>query len=212
MRPFGKRIALAVLAVMLLCVAVAPCANAGALLPRGKKVFFGVSDTGDSADFGHFSTALSKHPALIESFRTWGSDFPDSIERWQAARARPVLHITTADTTDGHELIDPRAIAQGYGDDYLIRLNALFWSKKMPAYIRPLGEPNRCLNVYASYDCGGGLRDAAHKPRWYRQAFRRIYIVCTAAASGRRSTPALGKPGCRRLKAKWAGCRRLRSR
>ena len=89
----------------LLCPAVAPCAEAGALLPRGKKIFFGVSDTGDSADFGQFSTALHKHPALIESFRTWGSDFPDSIERWQAARARPVLHITTADSSDGHELI-----------------------------------------------------------------------------------------------------------
>ena len=48
-----------------------------------------------------------KHPALIETFRTWGSDFPDSIERWQAARARPMLHITTADTSDGHELISP---------------------------------------------------------------------------------------------------------
>ena len=130
-------------------------AEAGALLPRGKKIFFGISDTGDSADFGQFSKDLDKHPALIESFRTWGSDFPESIERWQEARARPVLHITTADNNDGHELISPRAIAQGYGDDYLIRLNRLFWEKKMRAYIRPLGEPNRCLNVYASYDCDG---------------------------------------------------------
>ena len=47
----------------------------------------------------------------------------------------------------------------------------------MRAYIRPLGEPNRCLNVYASYDCGGALRGAEHRPYWYRQAFRRIYIL-----------------------------------
>ena len=40
----------------------------------------------------------------------------------QEARARPVLHITTADSNDGHELINPRAIAQGYGDEYLIRM------------------------------------------------------------------------------------------
>jgi Glycosyl hydrolase family 26 len=173
----GNRIALATLVVALLCLGVAANAVAGALLPRGNKIFFGVSDTGDSADFGHFSDALHKHPALIESFRTWGSDFPESIERWQAARARPVLHITTADSSDGHELISPREIAQGYGDEYLIRLNALFWAKKMPAYIRPLGEPNRCLNVFASYDCEGTLRDAAHKPRWYRLAFRRIYVI-----------------------------------
>ena len=108
---------------------------------------------------------LSKHPALIETFRTWGTDFPESIERWQAARARPVLHVTTADNQDGHELISPRGIATGGGDGYLIRLNRLFWAKKMRAYIRPLGEPNRCLNVYASYDCVGKLRDAAHTGR-----------------------------------------------
>ena len=90
-----------------------PRRRAGSLQPRGQKIFFGTSDTGNSADFGQFSVALHKHPALIESFRTWGSDFPDSIKRWQAARARPVLHITTADSGDGHEIITPRAIAQG---------------------------------------------------------------------------------------------------
>jgi hypothetical protein len=172
------RAVLAVLAAALaLALLAAPAAGAGALQPRGTKIFFGISDTGDSADFGGFSKLLSKHPALIESFRTWGSDFPESIERWQDARARPVLHITTADTSDGHELITPQAIAQGYGDEYLIRLNKLFWAKRMRAYIRPLGEPNRCINVYASYDCAGNLRDEAHKPIWYRRAFRRIYVI-----------------------------------
>lgn len=146
-------------------------------MPHGKKVFFGASDTGNPADFGHFSSALGKHPALIETFRSWGSDFPESIERWQTARARPILHVTTADNNDGHELITPRGIAQGYGDGYLIRLNRLFWEKRMPAYIRPLGEPNRCINVYASYDCAGDGRGAAHSPRWYRLAFRRMFIV-----------------------------------
>jgi hypothetical protein len=173
----SKKALAALISTALLAAAVAGPASAGTLKPHGKKVFFGVSDTGNMADFGHFSSALRKHPALIESFRTWGSDFPDSIERWQSARARPVLHITTADNNDGHELISPRAIAQGAGDDYLLRLNKLFWAKKMPAYVRPLGEPNRCLNVYASYDCAGKPRDAAHSPRWYRLAFRRIYLL-----------------------------------
>lgn len=160
-----------------LALALAPPAPATTLEPRGDKVFFGISDTGDPADFGAFSETTRKHPALIQTFRTWGSDFPESIERWQDARARPVLHITTADNNDGHELISPRSIAQGYGDDYLIRLNRLFWEKEMRAYIRPLGEPNRCLNVYAAYDCEGNLRDDAHRPRWYKRAFRRIYVI-----------------------------------
>ena len=167
----------ALCAAAALCLAATAPSAAGSLLPRGDKAFFGVSDTGDPADFGAFSEAMDKHPALIQTFRTWGSDFPESIERWQEARARPVLHITTADNNDGHELIDPREIARGEGDGYLIRLNRLFWEKKMRAYIRPLGEPNRCLNVYASYDCAGKPRDSAHRPRWYKRAFRRIYVI-----------------------------------
>ena len=47
----------------------------------------------------------------------------------------------------------------------------------MRAYIRPLGEPNRCLNVYAAYDCAGKHRDAAHSTRNYKRAFRRIYVI-----------------------------------
>jgi hypothetical protein len=158
-------------------LALAAAADADILVPPGKKVYFGVSDTGDPADFGEFSTAVSKHPAVIESFRTWGSDFPDSIRRWQTARARPMIHITTADNSDGHEIISPRAIAEGAGDEYLVRLNRLFAEKKMRSYVRPLGEPNRCLNVYAAYDCGGDFRNAAHSPRNYKRAFRRIYVI-----------------------------------
>jgi hypothetical protein len=164
-------------AVTALAFASAGTAAAGLLEPRGKNVWFGISDTGDPADFGGFSEAVNKHPAVIESFRTWGSDFPESIRRWQTARARPMIHITTADNNDGHEIIAPRAIAQGVGDEYLIRLNRLFHEKEMPAYVRPLGEPNRCLNVYAAYDCAGAPRDSAHRPRWYKLAFRRIYVI-----------------------------------
>jgi hypothetical protein len=47
----------------------------------------------------------------------------------------------------------------------------------MRAYIRPLGEANRCLNVYAAYDCSGAPRGGSHTPRWYKLAFRRIYIL-----------------------------------
>lgn len=176
MRKTTKPIA-ALCAVAALCLLLAAPAGAGSLVPRGNNVFFGVSDTGDPGDFGQFSNTLNKHPALIQTFRTWGADFPESIERWQTARARPVLHITTADNNDGHELISPRGIAGGGGDGYLIRLNKLFATKKMRAYIRPLGEPNRCRNVYAAYDCEGGRRDAAHSPRNYKRAFRRIYVI-----------------------------------
>jgi len=189
----------AICAAVALCLLAAAPAGAFSLVPRGHKVFFGTSDTGDSADFGHFSTIVHKHPALIESFRTWGSDFPDSIERWQAARARPVLHITTADNNDGHEIITPRGIATGGGDEYLIRLNKLFSAKNMRAYIRPLGEPNRCLNLYAPYDCAGAPRDSAHTPRWYKLAFRRIYVIVHGGGKRARIDARLQAAGLRPL-------------
>ena len=104
-----------------------------------------------------------------------------------------MIHITTADGADGHEIVTPRAIAHGAGDEYLVRLNRLFFEKEMRAYVRPLGEPNRCLNVYASYDCGGQLRDAAHKPRWYKLAFRRIYVIVHGGGKAGEDQPAPGR-------------------
>src|SRR3954454_18562006 len=132
--PKAKLVAGVVLACLLL-VALATAVPASAfplLKPPGKKVYFGVSDTGDMADFGHFSEAVDKHPAVIESFRTWGSDFPDSIRRWQTARARPMIHIST--DKEGHEVISLPQIAAGRGDRYLVRLNKLFFEKGMRAY------------------------------------------------------------------------------
>ena len=71
----------------------------------------------------NISSSVDKHPAVIESFRTWGTEFPDSIRRWQTARARPMLHITTADPTDGHEIINlaPRS-PPAAGNKSLVRL------------------------------------------------------------------------------------------
>ncbi|HXQ88047.1 MAG TPA: hypothetical protein VN733_00260, partial [Solirubrobacterales bacterium] len=57
----------------------APVASAGLLKPPGKKVYWGVSDTGDPADFGQFADVLNKHPAVMQSFRTWGTDFDEVI-------------------------------------------------------------------------------------------------------------------------------------
>jgi hypothetical protein len=151
--------AVAVLSALALMLLAAPTVSAGGLLkPQGKKVYWGVSDTGDPADFGQFADILDKHPAVMQSFRAWGSDFDEVIRRWQLANARPMVHISTADNNTGAELITPAQIAAGAGDEYLVRLNKFFANKKIKAYVRPLGEPNRCLNVWAAYDCSGASR------------------------------------------------------
>jgi hypothetical protein len=177
----------------------------GVLVPKGKQIYFGVSDTGDPASFGEFSTAVSKHPAVIESFRPWGSDVRDSIQRWEIARARPMIHITTADPQTGTEVLSLAAIAHGAGDGYLIRLNHLFAEKKMRAYVRPLGEPNRCLNVYAAYECAGKPREAADSARNYRRAFRRIYVIVHGGGKAKLINKRLAEAGLPPLNATLGG-------
>jgi hypothetical protein len=177
----------------------------GVLVPKGKQVYFGVSDTGNPANFGEFSTAVSKHPAVIESFRPWGSDVRDSIQRWEIARARPMVHITTADPQTGAEVLSLAAIARGAGDGYLIRLNHLFAGKEMRAYVRPLGEPNRCLNVYAAYECAGNPREAADSARNYRRAFRRIYVIVHGGGKAKLINKRLAEAGLPPLNAHLGG-------
>ena len=154
-------------------------------------------DTGDPADFGGFSHLMNKHPAVIQTFRTWGSDFPS---RSNAGRTRRRARSSTSPPPTirmAHELITPAAIAQGSGDGYLVRLNKLFWEKEMRAYIRPLGEPNRCLNVYAPYDCAGKARDADHSPRALQAGVPPHLRVVHGGGKGQGSTPAWRKPACR---------------
>ena len=203
-----RRAALAAVLVALAaawaCLGAAGAA-AGVLEPQGKQVYFGVSDTGNPASFGEFSTAVSKHPAVIESFRAWGSDFHDSIQRWEIARARPMIHITTADPQTGAEMISLAAIASGAGDGYLIRLNHLFAEKHMRAYVRPLGEPNRCLNVYAAYECAGHPREAEDSARNYRRAFRRIYVIVHGGGKAKLINERLAEAGLPPLNATVGG-------
>ncbi|HET8815515.1 MAG TPA: hypothetical protein VFM51_11250 [Solirubrobacterales bacterium] len=172
-----------------------PAGASSLLKPPGKKIWWGVSDTGDPADFGQFSDVLNKHPAVIQSFRTWGSDFDESIRRWQIAQARPMIHLSTEDNNTGGELITPAQIATGAGDAYLVRLNHLFANKKMRAYVRPLGEPNRCLNAWAAYDCAGASRGPEHSPRNYKRAFRRIYVIVHGGGKARQLNRRLAKAG-----------------
>ncbi|MGK2933567.1 MAG: hypothetical protein ACSLFD_12515 [Solirubrobacterales bacterium] len=170
------------LGMILLVVFLTPAgAVAKKLTPPGKKVYFGVTDTGEASDFRDFARSVGKHPAVIQTFHPWGNSLHQAMPRWKSVRARPMLHITTR-ADDGTELITPRQIALGKGDDYLLRLNRSLDRKKIRAYIRPLGEPNRCLNAYAGVDCSGNIRGGSYAFKWYKQAFRRIEMVIKGGA------------------------------
>lgn len=166
----------------LLCAATLSSTASGAVLkPPPGKVFFGVTDTGEGGDFRDFARAVGKHPAVIQTFHPWGNSWSKSMARWRAVRARPMLHITTR-ADDGGEVITPRQIARGRGDDYLIAINRTAAKRNLRMYIRPLGEPNRCLNYYAGVDCSGNVRGGDYAFKWYRSAFRRIATITKGGA------------------------------
>jgi len=173
---------LALVAALAALLAPAPAA-AVSLVPPKPNVFLGVSDRGTTTEFNEFAELTGKHPALLQTFHPWGNSLNEAYERWRETATRPILHISTADDQTLAELITPQQIALGYGDDYLLQLNDFFASKGLPAYIRPLGEPNRCLNAWTAVDCEGNQRGGEHTTGWYKQAFRRISAIVRGGQS-----------------------------
>lgn len=171
-------------AVVALAGLFAPAqASALSLVPPKPNVFLGVSDRGTATEFNEFATLTGKHPALLETFHPWGNSLNEAYERWRETGTRPILHISTADDQTLAELITPQQIALGYGDDYLLQLNDFFARTGLPAYIRPLGEPNRCLNVWSAVNCDGTQKGGEHTTGWYKQAFRRIVAIVRGGQS-----------------------------
>ncbi|HEY4779249.1 MAG TPA: hypothetical protein VIH47_06630 [Solirubrobacterales bacterium] len=152
-------------------------AVAMSLVPPKPDVLLGVSDRGTTTDFDEFATLTGKHPALLQTFHPWGNSLNEAYERWRETGTRPILAISTADDQTLAEIITPEQIALGAGDDYLLQLNDFFATHGLPAYIRPLGEPNRCLNVWSAVNCDGSQKGGEHSTGWYKQAFRRIATI-----------------------------------
>jgi hypothetical protein len=164
------------LAAAIAAVLVAPAA-ALTLVPPKPNVYLGVSDRGTTAEFNEFAALTGKHPALLQTFHPWGNSLNEAYERWRETGTRPILAISTIDDQTLAELITPQQIALGAGDEYLLQLNDFFAKRGLPAYIRPLGEPNRCLNAWSAVYCDGSQKGGEHTTGWYKQAFRRIVAI-----------------------------------
>ena len=152
-------------------------AAAATLVPPKPDVFLGVSDRGTAREFDEFAALTGKHPALLQTFHPWGNSLNAAFERWRETETRPILHISTANDQTLAEMITPEQIALGGGDNYLLQLNDFFYERGLPAYIRPLGEPNRCLNAWSAVNCDGSQKGGEHTTYWYKQAFRRISAI-----------------------------------
>jgi hypothetical protein len=174
-RALGRLAAIA--GVGLTLGAMPAAAPALSLVPPKPSVFFGVSDRGTTAEFNEWAELVGKHPALLQTFHPWGNSLNAAYERWRETGTRPILHISTSNDQTLAEMITPEQIALGGGDNYLLQLNSFFAERGLPAYIRPLGEPNRCLNPWSPVNCDGSQKGGEHTAYWYKQAFRRIAAI-----------------------------------
>ena len=110
-------------AVSLLSPAVAGSAEGRSFTPRHHRIFHGVSDTTNNKDFHRFRKRVGAHPAVLQDFYHWDTPLTSgALQRWHQTRTRGVLSLSTA-PGGGAEMISPRQIARGRGDDYILRLN-----------------------------------------------------------------------------------------
>jgi hypothetical protein len=138
---------------------------------------------------------------------SWGSPLAA-----QLAASGPIPLIGLNTRRAGREILTPRDIANGKGDDYLVALNRAVARWGRLVYIRPLAEMNAHWNAYSAFAADGTPRGAAHSTRAFRRAFARIYLILhggagTDAALERIGLPPVGRAPARntpeRLRVIW---------
>jgi hypothetical protein len=165
-----------------ICAALllAPAAAQGAhprYIPPHHRIFHGVTDTGFAQDFRVFNRRVGAHSALLQSFGRWdGEHVLGGLHRWRATHTRGVLSLSTAPGGEP-ELISPRRIARGFGDDYILELNRLIAQSGQVVYIRLFPEMNGYWNPYCAFDSDGSSRGPSHSTSAFRDAWRRIVLM-----------------------------------
>lgn len=149
---------------------------------ESREMIFGISDTGSEAQFHRQNKALGQKITGLQTFHPWGNSLRQAGPRWRRLGVRPMLHISTRDDRTGREILTPHDIARGAGDDYLLSLNRQIANLGQMIWVRPLGEANRRINLYAPVNPNGRRRGWRHSTFQYIRAFRRISIIVKAGS------------------------------
>ena len=166
----------AIACVVLIGATPAQAKHARYIPPHGR-IFHGVSDTGYAKDFRTFNRRVGAHNALLLSFGHWdGEHLLGGLHRWRTTHTRGVLSLSTAPGGEP-EVISPRRIARGYGDDYILELNRLIAQSNQVVYIRLFGEMNGYWNPYSAFNADGSSRGQSHSTSAFRKAWRRIVLI-----------------------------------
>jgi hypothetical protein len=209
--------ALLVAAVLAATVGIGGSASARPYTAPHGKVIVGV--TGGRTVDG-YARAAGKRPGVFQFFVAWGDPFSYAYRRARQAGTGLMVHLSTYNGPGTKERITPRDIAMGRGDRYLISLGRDFTAYHRPVYLRLMSEMNNAANPYSAYDASGRARGQAHARSWFRQAWRRTYLVVKGGRVSKIDARlrALGMPRVRvplakrRAHAKAPGARAARAR
>jgi len=159
------------------CLLVVPATALGrAYTPPKKRTYHGLQETGRMEDWQRFRKSIKAHPAVMQTFHTWGTRPTMAMERWTAGRARGMISISTA-PGGGKEVIDVYGIAHGKGDGYPLWLNHDIADWNHPVYLRLMAEMNGHWNPYSAFNEDGSSRGNHHSTTWFRRAWRRFAII-----------------------------------
>jgi hypothetical protein len=161
----------------LACLVWAAPAPASPFAPGKGRAFHGISDTGEVPAFYNFAQQVGAHPAVMQTFHTWGTFPSQAMLRWDNTETRGVISVGTSKGYAEPEVISPAGIANGEGDNYPLNLNSAIAQWDQPVYIRLMAEMNGHWNAYCSYNLNGTYRGPAHSPAAYRQAWRRFALI-----------------------------------
>jgi hypothetical protein len=169
-----------VLAALLACASLAllpAIASGRAFTPPNGKSFHGVSETGEPADFRAFTDQTGAHSAVSQSFFHWGVPLgTGALQRYRRTRTRGVVSLSTAPGGQP-EVIDPKAIAEGRGDDYMLSINDSISDSKQVVYIRLFPEMNGHWNPYSAFNADGSSRGSDHSTKFFKEAWKRFSVV-----------------------------------
>jgi hypothetical protein len=156
----------------------------GRSLPKGKaylpakgKIFTGASDTGQSSDYREFRDDARAHPAIMQSFESWGYLPKEALGRWSDTNTRGMLSLSTAECWKCPDAISPQSIARGKGDRYIVSLGKALAHRRKPTYIRLLPEMNGYWNRYSAFESSGEPRDRAHSTKNFKKAWKRFVLI-----------------------------------
>jgi hypothetical protein len=174
----GRRAAIAVVIGMAVAM-LAQGAQANTFVPKNGKIYHGVSDTSEVADFNNFKRQVRAHPAVLQEFYHWDVSLPASgaFHRWNKTDALGVVSMSTKYPATGHAEMSPGQISKARGDSYLLRLNESIAARGKPVYFRLFPEMNGSWNPYCAFKPDGEPRDDAHKTKFFRRAWQRFVMV-----------------------------------